>query len=433
MADEFWQALGGFGNALSAIPKGLELGLQPMKTLEDVQRQGIANDIQSQVARNAFLQQQAREGQTTPGLYGDWAGEQQTGFQQGMAKNQLGTQGFQQDLALRQYLTSPEGQAAFAGKQPGTGEWDAAMAQAMSRFTPMGVPQFQSTVMGPAQSTAANLQNAVQGLQYKLGQLPDPVTGQPYGNDIQVSALPGGGFGATRISTGEPVQIPSSYLTYAAQMQGNLAPWNAINAQATLQNTLQTSDANRMSVLIKAAQDTLANDPYTRMATDSLASTQKELAALGVERTNAMKIFDETQRNQALADINARAQPVLQAQRQAQQFMYSRAAQRGVRLPGMGQATPGGAGGEFMRQVRFGPGGTLLPPGGASQPAAPRPAQQVPGTQITSNVPNYNQDLGTPMTPYNIPQGYNIGLPGNPLFNIPYQQASGGYVPAPGD
>ena len=61
---------------------------------------------------------------------------------------------------------------------------------------------------------------------------------------------------------------------------------------------------------------------------------------------------------------------------------------------------------------------------------------------VQPTIPNYTQDLGTPMPP--MPQtqvianpqlygngGYSIGLPGNPMFTLPMQQRTPGdyYVP----
>lgn len=428
---DFWENFAGIGNAFGDFASGVNQGMAPLKSWEAIRQADLANDIQEQAARNAQFQQQAREGVATPGLYGDWATQVQTGFQQDTAKNQLGTQGYQSDLAFRNYMVSPEGQAEFRGLVPGSGEWNAKMREKIAQFLPygtantMGVPEFQTKVMGPSQNVAENQQLALSGLQFKMGQQVDPMTGQPYGNDVAIRPLQGGGYEARRISTGEQVQIPRLLLVAAAQDVGNVAGFNAIKEQATLQNTLQTGDVARAVSLLKAVQDTAASDPTMLAGTKMLEYGTKALTSLDAERARVPQYaFTPEDQQKAYADIARREVEARGYMGRGEQMIRGRAAQRGLRMPGtgMGQIYPGGTPQALTGGYNFGLNGTrvaspLPVAAGPIAAAAPPVAAPASRTELVAPPPSIDpwDAMGANET-YGLPPGYfSLGWPGSQI------------------
>jgi hypothetical protein len=105
-------------------------------------------------------------------------------------------------------------------------------------------------------------------------------------------------------------------------------------------------------------------------------------------------------KKEAYADIDRREALARASLDRAEQALYARGAQRGIRLPGAapGQGARGGAAGAFMQRLNFGPMGAL---GGSQDQGTPVPvattAAATPATELTSAV-NFGMGLPPSLT-----------------------------------
>lgn len=377
MADEFWQGLAGFGNALSAIPKGLELGLQPMKTLEDIQRQSIANDYQSQVARNAMLEQQAREGMGVPSYYGDLTQQKQTGFQQDIAKNQLGQFGAQQSLAERQYVNSPEFQGQIQGLDPLGPEYAAALAQARMRTDPFGAGTYATQVELPAQQRAANQQAAEAFIQNSLS--------EKYGPGVQVYRLQDGTY-AAQAPDGSDIDLGPTLTAVAQQIAGNPTAYSALATRQANARAQQVANVGMINTTITAMQRQAGTDPELNGYVNMTKEAGDRLQMIATERAKLDTVYMEPEaKAQRIAQLDAAEQQWSNIANQYMQAFNQRAVQR-----------RGGFGGGGMPGV---PGTQMLPGGGvpgAVRQAAARGVNNVPVIRFRNGMVNNAPVTGAP-------------------------------------
>lgn len=343
----FYDTIGDIGQALSGIPQGLNAGLTPFGTWENIRTKDLANDRTDLQLQDLAAIQAARD--AASGYYGDLVGAAQSGYQNTIAKNQFGTDTYQQQLALAQYMRSPEGQALLAGQTPGSYGYDAGLLQGASQFLPMQVPDmFKSYGMNALDQQVAGQQVGENMLRYQLQQM-NP------GSQIDVVRMPGQGYVA--LVDGQPMDIPASLLRGAFGAEGISGPQNAIDAQIKLQQAIQTGDMNLITQALKATEG-FQNDPMVAQLNKVLAENRLELNSLVAQRAKIDSTFfpDPQEKVSAIAANEARITQLRQNMEALQQQIVTRASRaRGV---GGGLFTPTISGPTTgSNAISFGPNG----------------------------------------------------------------------------
>jgi hypothetical protein len=458
-SDDFWQALGGFGNALSAIPKGLDAGLQPMKTLEDIQKSSISNEDAANILAS-------KEGTSPYDYYNSGVFKDTQTNLAGGYKSQLAGQADQSNYLMNQYAMSPEGRAALQGLDPTSPQYAMALEQMrIQHGNPFGVPDDVVKTLIPAEQRGANQQASQNFLQTAMMSMKDADGNPMFGEGDTVVPSPSGGY-VMKKANGDVVAVPYNLAAFAQQMEANPTLFNALKARADASNAQRTSDLGALTTTTKLGQDQTAADPILVFAKGALESVDKADNALAVERSK-LPAFDSPERQQALATIEAQQKSNDARRQQLMSMVYGQAQRRGLSVgtPSTGATGQsfGGAGGLMLQMVNgqpvitggqppntnsFGPrpvGGPYVQPGQGTA-YNPMTGYVDPADIYSSNVPNDSTFLpggasfvGAPYaggptpqnqtvitaatpppasTPYGTPPGqFSIGWPGSPQLS----------------
>jgi hypothetical protein len=358
MAD-FWDTFAGVGQALGGIPEGIDKGLAPFKTWEQIDTLSQANQAAALKNRNADLEQQYRE--SAPNYYGDFTQKAQTGFQADTAKNQYNTADFQNQLAFRNSLLTPEVQQELSKYTPGSPEWMAVYGRAMGATNPEAVLAFNKDTYLPAQARGGGQQISADYLRAAAANMVNPATGEKYGPGVQVQFDPSGAISVTA-PDGTPIDMGPNALTIAQQWAGNTAPYTAFNQRRTDERTQQVANVKMVNDTITAMQGKAGTDSIATNFVNLAKQAADQLKANDTARTKLdSQYFDDPNEKQRRLDALDKEDQDLKRQIVYYQGLVE---QRGAsRMPfgGAGGGGYGGGGG----YAAAGPGGYPVGPGGA--------------------------------------------------------------------